>query len=121
LAGRAGASLGPLSIGACSAARTIAVEDRLAALKAGAGRLVSGAWDRNGLRHDGRLVDRTGPGLRHHNAARRWRWHWGGCGDGVILYAMCWSMGRGIDDFAFYTCKSLRVNLRYGCGLFQGR
>jgi hypothetical protein len=39
----------------------------------------------------------------------------------VALAAMRWNMRRGIDDFAFNNFESLRVNLRYGCGFFQGR
>ena len=118
LAGCASAGRGPLCIAAWASSRTIAVEDWLAALKACAGRLIACACDRSGLSYDRRFVDRPGPGLRHHHTARRGRGCCGGCSQGMAPAAMRWNVHRGIDDFVFNNCESVRVRLRCGCGKF---
>lgn len=100
---------------AAGTAGGMAVENRLAALNAGAGGLVSGAFDRGGWIREGRLVDRAGPGLGHDHAADGQRTGWR-CGARLALRAMMrWSgSGRGF----WRNRNGWRVCLRCGCECF---
>jgi hypothetical protein len=100
---------------AAGTAEGVAVENRLAALNAGAGGLVSGAFDRGARSREGRLIDRPGSGLGHDHAADGQSTSWR-CRARLTLRAMMrWSgSGRGLRR----NRDGWRFCLRCGCQCF---
>jgi len=96
-----------------------AIKDRFAALNAGSRRLVACTYRRrSGCSHNRRLVDRTGPGLRHHHAPRGQGSGWR---RGMRMTLSPWGWGSGrigrCRDFRLFS-EGWRALLQYGGGGF---